>query len=237
MLQNNLKIAWRSIINNIGSSTLNIIGLTLGVLCSVIIFLTVKYELSFDTQHQNAAEIYRVTNNYYYPTFTMYVGQTPDPMYTALQNDFPSFTNVVPIHSSYNHNLSVGEALFESDIIYCGSEFVETFDFYDNPSQWIIGNPKEILQAVNKTVLTKTLAEKLFDRPQDAIGKIIRLQNDTEIEVAGVMLDPPNNTNYPFELLVSYPTFENFMRNTFGGVSSTTTFVQIPAAVNIDNLR
>lgn len=237
MFRNNLKIAWRNIFNNFGSSALNITGLTLGVLCSVIIFLTVKYEFSFDTQHQNANEIYRVTNNYYYPTFTMHVGQTPDPMATALKNDFPSFTNVVPIYSSYNHNISVGNELFESDIIYCGSEFIQTFDFYNNPEEWIIGNPNEILKEVNKTVLTKTLAEKLFDRPQDAIGKTITLQNDTQLEVAGVMNDAPDNTNYPFELLVSYPTYEKNASESFGGVSSTTTFVQIPAAVNIDNLR
>lgn len=238
MFKNNLKIAWRNILKNKGSSFLNITGLTLGVLCSIIIFLTVKYELSFDSIHQNQSEIYRVTNNYYYPTFTMNVGQTPDPMAEALKNDFPSFTSVVPIYSSYNHNISVADELFETDILYAGSDFIKLFDYYDNPDHWIIGNPKEILEAVNKTVLTQTLAEKLFDRPADAIGKIIKLRNGTEIEVGGIISDPPENTNYPFEQLVSYPTYKkNFFRDSFGGVASTTTFVQIPTAVDIAGLE
>jgi len=235
MFKNNLKIAWRNILKNKGSSFLNITGLTLSVLCAIIIFLTVKYEFSFDTMHQNQSEIYRVTNNYYYPTFTMYVGQTPDPMAEALKNDFPSFTSVVPIYSSYNHNISVADQLFETDIIYAGSDFIELFDYYNDPKQWIIGNPKEVLTAINKTVLTKTLAVTLFDRPADAIGKIIKLRNEKEVEVGGVINDPPENTNYPFEQLVSYPTYDP--SESFGGVSSTTTFVQIPAAVDIAGLK
>lgn len=238
MFKNNLKIAWRNILKNNGSSFLNITGLTLGILCSIIIFLTVKYEFNFDTMHQNQSEIYRVTNNYYYPTFTMNVGETPDPMAAALKNDFPSFTSVVPIYSSYNHNISVADQIFETDIIYAGSDFIELFDYYNDPQQWIIGNPKEVLTEINKTVLTQTLAEKLFDQPADAIGKIIKLRNGMEIEVGGVINDPPENTNYPFEQLVSYPTYEkNFFRESFGGVSSTTTFVQIPAAVDIAGLK
>ena len=238
MFKNNIKIALRNLWNNWGSSLLNVTGLTLGVLCSVIIFLTVKYELSFDTQHQNAAEIYRVTNNYYYPTFTMYVCQTPDPMAEALVNDFPSFTRVVSINSSFNHNISIGEDLFESDLIYAGTDFLELFDYYDNPSLWIEGNPKEVLKEVNKTILTATMATRLFDRPQDAIGKRIQLQSGLEVEVGSVIQDPPYNTNYPFEQIVSYPTYKaNYFRNTFGGVASTTTFVQIPTAVELESLK
>lgn len=238
MFKNNLKISLRNLWNNWGSSLLNITGLTLGVLCSVIIFLTVKYELSFDSQHQNAHEIYRVTNNYYYPTFTMYVAHTPDPMAEALANDFPSFTSVVSIVSSFSHNISVGDKLFESDIIYADADFLEMFDYYNDPKLWLVGNPKEVLSQVNKTILTETLAEKLFDRPQDAIGKRIKLRSGLEIEVGGVIKDPPNNTNYPFEQIVSYPTYKaNYFRDSFGGVASTTTFVQIPAAVAVESLQ
>jgi len=238
MFQNSLKIAIRSLLKNKGSNLLNITGLTLGVLCAIIIFLTIQYEFSFDQQHKNTSEVYRVTNNYYYPTFTMYVGETPDPMANALKNDFPSFKKVVPIYSSYNHNISVDNQLFESDIIYCGPEFLQIFDYYNDPDRWLIGNPKTVLKEINQTVLTETLASTLFDRPQDAIGKIITLRNGLEIEVGGVIKDTPSNTNYPFQQLISYSTYErNFASESYGSVGSTTTFVQIPAAVNIANLK
>lgn len=235
MFKNNLKITLRSLWKNLGSDLLNVTGLTLGVLGSIIIFLTVKYEMSFDTFHQNESQIYRVTNNYYYPTFTMYVGQTPDPMAEALQTDFPEFTKVFPIHSNSNHNISVEQQIFESDIIYCGPEFIQAFDYYNDPSQWIIGNPNDILKEVNKTVLTKTLAEKLFQTVEGAIGKTIVLSNEIPLEVAGVMEDPPSNTNYPFEQLVSYRT--RSASESFGGVSATSTFVQLPASVSVESLR
>jgi ABC-type antimicrobial peptide transport system permease subunit len=207
------------------------------VLCAIIIFLTLKYEFSFDAHHQNNAEIYRVTNNYYYPTFTMHVGNSPDPMWKALKNDFPAFKNVFPIHTAYNHNITIENQTFESDIIYCPSAFIETFDYYNDPSQWLVGNPNNVLSEVNKTVLTQGLAEKLFGDYDNAIGKIITLSNDIELEVGAIIKNPPNNTNYPFEQLVAYATYERIASESFGGVSSTTTFVQIPSAVNIANLK
>lgn len=237
LLKNNLKITWRNLWNNLGGSLLNITGLTLGVLGSIIIFLTVKYEVSFDQQHKNVAEIYRVTNNYYYPTFTMHVGNTPDPMAEALKTDFPAFKSVVPIYSSNNHNISVENEIFQSDIIYCGPEFIKTFDFYNDPSQWLIGNPTLILKDINKTILTETLATTLYGRKEDAIGKIITLRNETQVEVAGVMKDPPNNTNYPFEQLISFPTYAQFASDSYGNVGGTTTFVQLPASVNVESLK
>ncbi len=209
----------------------------LGVICSIIIFLTVKYEFSFDKHHGNEGEIYRVTNNYYYPTFTMHVGHTPDPMAAALKNDFPEFKNAFPVRGSYNHDISVGDQLFESDILYAGPDFIQAFDYYNDPSQWLIGNPSEILEQVNTTVLTETLAKKLYASSEAAIGQIIMLNNEIKVEVGGVMKDPPNNTNYPFEQLVSYRTYESLAWSSFNGVSSTTTFVQIPASIDVASLR
>ncbi len=237
MLKNHLKVTLRKLWNSPGSNLLNVTGLMLGVLCSIVIFLTIKYETSFDKFHENHDEIYRVTNNYYYPSFTMYVGKTPDPMAGALKNDFPAFEEVFAIRSSYNHNISVGDQLFQSDIIYCGPEFIRTFDYYNDPTQWLIGNPNQILSNVSQTVLTEGLAIKLFRTADAAIGQIITLSNEEQVEVAGVMKDPPAATNFPFEQLISYATFERHARPSFGDVSSTTTFVQLPTAVNVASLR
>lgn len=237
MFKNNLRLSIRSLWKNWGTSLLNLAGLTLGVLGAIIIFLTLKYETSFDGFHQNQREIYRVTNNYYYPTFTMYVGNTPDPMAKALESDFPDFKAVFSINSSYGHPISVEEQIFESDIIYCGPEFIRAFDYYNQPSQWILGDPNNILKDINKTILTKSLAEKLFRSPQNAMGKTILLGNETPLEVAGVIQDPPNNTNYPFEQLVSFPTYQQFARNSFGSVSSTTTFVQLSDKISPESLQ
>ena len=237
ILYNHLTSTLRHLWKNPGSTSLNITGLMLGVTCSIIIFLTIQYEFSFDRQHSNAGELYRVTNDYHYPTFTMHVGQTPDPMATALQTDFLEFTRAFPIVSSYDHNISVAEEILESDILYCGPEFIQAFDYYNDPDQWIIGDPNEILNKADQTILTEDLAVKLFDSPAAAIGKIIELSNEIRVEVAGVMRNPPRNTNYPFEQLISYRTYERVARMFFGGVSSTTTLVQIPPAVTVASLR
>ncbi|MEM9830487.1 MAG: ABC transporter permease [Bacteroidota bacterium] len=220
-----------------GSSLLNAIGLTLGILCSVIIFLTVRYEFSFDTHHQNSKQIYRVTNNYYYPTFTMYVGHTPDPMAEALGNDFPDFERVVSIHTSRNHAISIEDQLFESDILFCAPAFMQLFDYYHDASRWIIGDPTATLNEVDQTVLTQSLAKRVFGGAEEALGKTITLSNGTNVEVRAVIQDPPPNTNYPFEQLVSYATFDKVASESFGSVYGTTTFVQLPPKVAAESLQ
>lgn len=237
MLSNHFKISLRHLSKDIGGNLLNITGLMLGVVCCIIIFLTIKYETSFDSFHENNKALYRVTNNYYYPTFTMYVGQTPNPMAEALKTDFPDFQKVFAISTNYDHPITVAEELYTSDILYADEKFIEGFDYYDDPKQWIIGNPKDVLAKINTTVLTQSLAEKIFGSSREAIGKIMTLSNEIKIEVGGVIKDPPSNTNFPFEQLVSRLTYEGFAGSHFGNVSITNTFVQIPEAVDINQLR
>ena len=236
-IQNNFKLALRSFWRNRSTNALNITGLTLGVLASIIIFLTVKYELGFDGFHQNNHEIYRVTNNYYYPTFTMHVGNTPDPMAEALKTDFPSFKRVVPIHSSFNSKITVENESFDSDIIYCSGAFLELFDYYNQTSQWIHGNPVQVLNEVNKTVLTEETAILMFGSSRAAMGQVIELNQETPLEIGAIIKNPPNNTSYPFEQLVSHATYAKSARSIFGSVNSTTTFVQISDEVEIATLK
>lgn len=158
-------------------------------------------------------------------------------MAEALRNDFPELTRVFSIHSTYNHNISVDEQIFESDIIACGPEFIEAFDYYSDPGRWILGNPLDILKEVNTTILTRSLAKRLFREPQKALGQVVSMSNGTRLTVEGVMEDPPANTNYPFDQLVSQATYVPFLSNSFGSVSSATTFVQLPAAVDPECLQ
>ena len=64
MLKNYFKIARRNLINNKGYSTINILGLSLGITCCLILFIIVRFELSFDSFHPNADRIYRVVTNF-----------------------------------------------------------------------------------------------------------------------------------------------------------------------------
>lgn len=237
LLRSNINIALRNLRKSPVSSLLNLIGLILGVLGSIIIFLTLRFEFSFDRQHENYHELYRVTNNYYYPTFTMYVGNTPVPMAEALRNEFPEFKSVFHFHTENDHNISVGSQIYELDILYCESGFIKGFDYYNNPDNWIIGNPNQTLEEVNKTVLTLSSARRIFGQPEQAIGKIMTLENERQIEVGGIIKDPPANTNYPFEQLISFSTFKDFAPDIFGSVSSTTTFIQIPKRVSTSSLK
>lgn len=237
MVKNNFKVAFRNIRNDGSYNVLNILGLSLGVLAAIIIFLTVKYETTFDEMHANAEELYRVTNNYYYPTFTMHVGTTPDPMAEALATDFPAFTRSFSLIPSLDRQVTVNQEKISSDLLYCGPEFIEAFDFYNSSDWWITGDPKDVLREVNKTVLTESLAETIFGSVDQAMGKMLELPNEIEVEVGGVVRDAPANTNFPFDQLISRLTIEDFHRPTFGGVASTMTFVQLPNAVDPESLR
>src|SRR5688572_23983325 len=63
MLKTYLLTAYRTLIRNKSYSFLNVLGLTLGITCSILLFLVIKYELSFDKFHAKADRIYRVGLN------------------------------------------------------------------------------------------------------------------------------------------------------------------------------
>jgi putative ABC transport system permease protein len=209
MIRNYIKTAWRNLLRNKSYAAINIIGLAIGIASCMLIFLIIQFESSFDKFHSKKDHIYRVLTVFNNPDGVHPSSGTPLPIAEGLRIDFPQLKEVAAIlrndgsHYSIG-NSSKGEAIKkfkENDAYYAEPQFFNIFDF-----GWLAGDKKTALSEPNTVVLTQDEAEKFFGNWHDAIGKIIRYENKTDLKVTGILKNTPANTDFPLKLVVSYAT-------------------------------
>lgn len=197
MLTNYLKIALRTLINKKAYSIINILGLSVGAAASLIIFLYVQGEYSYDKFVPEADRIYRVVEDRIYPDRLAHFAMIPGGFASVLQEEipeveistrligFPNFASVV----RYEDNVFSEYYFFSAD-----SNFFEVFPF-----QLLRGNKNEVLRHSNTIVLTSSTAHRYFGN-KDPMGKIIKLDGQ-DLEVVGVMENIPENSHLKFDAL------------------------------------
>ncbi|OKL41350.1 ABC transporter permease [Pontibacter flavimaris] len=207
--------AFRALLRNKSYSLLNIAGLTLGITCSILLFLVIKYELSYNTFHSKADRIYRLTT--YYKTAEGEQQHTgirfPIPKLLR-SNDNLGMEKTTIVYSEETAQINVlgqdkgVQRRFreEKPIAFVEPEYFDVFDFETGPI-----DPRPALAEPNNVVLTQRVADKYFPEG-NAVGKLIRFNNIVTLKVSAVMPDPPSNSDFPFSMLISYPTFQNYTK-------------------------
>ncbi len=201
MISFNLKIAWRNILKNRVFSSVNIIGLALGMACCLAISVFVWNELHYDSFHKNQAAIFRITEKQN-QAGTMYnVAVTPGPLAPELQKDFPEIVNTVRF-GNWSGMIKNGSQVFEEkNILLTENAMFHIFDF-----PLLKGNPATALLSPNEIVITANTAEKYFGKDwlnnPALIGQTFRLNNETDFKLAGVVQNPPINSSIRFDVLL-----------------------------------
>src|SRR5690606_7661918 len=205
MIRNYLTIAFRNIRRNISYTVINIAGLSLAITCSLVLFLLITFLTSFDNYHPNGDRIYRfVTSSDYGHEEFDYTPGVPSPFPDAVKSDIAGIESVLFISGQWGPLISVEEngerRIFgeEEAIAYTDSMY---FHFFNR--SLLSGSAS--LSAPNEAVISKRWARKYFGE-EDAIGKMIKINNDQDYVIRGVMDDYPENTSFPFDLLMSYET-------------------------------
>src|SRR5688572_17662621 len=153
MIKNYFIIAFRNLWRHKIYSFINIMGLTVGITACFLIFLYVRFELSYDTFHTKANRIYLLACDTKTPTETRYESITSAPMAIHIKKDFPEVECVVRIETS-NFLVRHGDIKFQEErSLYADSSFFAVFDF-----PLIKGDPKRALTAPLSIVLTETAA-------------------------------------------------------------------------------
>jgi len=208
MLRNYLKTALRNLIREKTSTTINIAGLTLGITCSLVLFLLIRHMSSFDTYHTNRDRIFRVVHESDGNQDRNYTPGAPAVLPDAFRIDFPEAREVV--FTSYRAGAMVtipqptGEPkkyAEESGVVFTQSNF---FRVFDRPI--LMGDPTHGLDNPNEAIISKRCALKYFGKA-DALGELIQFDKK-EYKVTAVMDDYPNNTDFPFDLMLSYVTIK-----------------------------
>ena len=214
MYRNYLKIALRNLIRHKAFSILNIAGLAVGIAAALVIFLVVTFELSFDTFHTNKKNAYRVVNEFKHAAGKDYQTGVPFPFGKALKTDYPQLEKVAMTFGAYNtlvavinENGQLGKKFKEeSGVFFAEPEFFHIIDY-----TWLAGNAQTALNQPNTTLLSQSMAEKLFGDWHQAMGKQLKLNNQTLVQVTGVVADMPNNSDFQKEVIVSYATIRSML--------------------------
>lgn len=197
MLKNYLKLAFRNLVKDKFYSLINILGLTIGVTCGMLLFLYVVDELSYDRYHKKASQIYRIVSYIREPDKVNKWISTQPPLVKTLKQDYPFVENYVRFFSNGRMMFRQGERQFyEEDIYAVDSTVFDVFTY-----NFIEGNPKA-LQQPGSVVLTRRVAERFFGK-SPALGQILQTNDSTSYKVTGVIEDVPKNSHFTFNALVS----------------------------------
>ncbi|WKN31031.1 ABC transporter permease [Porifericola rhodea] len=202
MFKNLLKVAIRNILKERIYSLINVIGLTIGISCSLFLVLYILDELSYDTFHDKKDNIYRVVTHFEEPdnTFSWPIAQIP--FAEEVQNKYTEVQHAVRFIGAGRElyvNAEKDKRFYEEDIVYADSSVFEVFNF-----EILQGNPNTALKAPNSIVLTETLALKYFDK-ESPIGKSLQ-QGENDYQVTAVIKDVPHNSHLEFDALISRNT-------------------------------
>ncbi|WP_296700810.1 ABC transporter permease [Algoriphagus sp.] len=209
MFTNYFKIAWRSLLRSKWAGVINIFGLAIGITASLLLFVVIQYELSYDKFQSNYNEVYRIVTQDKYPDGFDYNPGVNNPVPDALAAEELPFEKVVPVKAVYNTQVNIYEKgnkaeipdKFEIDhVFYTTPDFVDLFDI-----EFASGNVASLAEP-NQVFLTKKTAELFFGDWKEAENKSFEFASGLELKVAGVLEDLPENSNMFFEILASYQT-------------------------------
>ncbi len=212
MFKNYLKIALRNIIRHKAFSVINIAGLAIGIASCLLLFTVVRYELSYDTFQPNYKQIYHVVTQDKFEDGINYNPGIPVPALNALRLDFPQIitgslfssfgSQVTVIGSNAESNQTDKKFIEETGFYFCDPQFFQVFHY-----DWLVGSPS-VLEDPNNTVLTQKLGNKYFGDWRKAPGQYLKLDNKVLVKVAGILKDPPLNSDFLLGIVTSYKTVQ-----------------------------
>jgi putative ABC transport system permease protein len=205
---NFIKVAFRNMLKDRAYTFINIIGLTLGISFSFLIFLYVSYELSFDQHIDESENVYRLAADFTLDGHKDVYSNVPRPLGSALVREYPGI--IASVRLLGYSGLQVHEGIIwneKEDYISVKNAFVVDSSFFKVFRLPLIeGDSSTALMEPNSIVISKSTAEKIFGN-EPALGKSLKLQEEQEAIVTGVFDDIDKPTYLPFDALISYSTY------------------------------
>ena len=213
-------------------SLINILGLTVGITCCLMIFLFIMNEFSYDKFHKEGEHIYRVMrvgHNEGMPKNIPYLS----PMYApALASDYPDAIKSVTRVSPDNDLISYNNISFNEKKIYLvDSNFFQFFSF-----KLLKGNAAAVLKDPLSIVMTASAAKKYFG-DEDPIGKVIDFNKKMRLTVTGISADVPVNSHLDYDMVVPLANWRNEQWMNQWPNNSLFSYVQLNPAVNPANFE
>lgn len=219
MIRNYILIALRNIRRNLSYTIINIAGLSLGITCTLVLFLLVTFFSSFDNFHPNADRIYRLVHSSRIQDRLDFGAGVPNTLPEALRNDINGIEKILQISGDEEVLVTIEQdgrkKIFKEENKFAFTDSVY-FSFFDQK----ILSGKGCLSKPNEAVISTRLSEKYFGK-ENPVGKTIRVNNVFDVTITGLMEAPRDNSSFPFEILMSFETVrKNKLSEGWGSISS-----------------
>lgn len=220
MFKNYFNAAVRNLLKNKGFSFINILGLAIGMASAMLIFLWIQNQVSHDRFHKNGDRLYVANNRDEFKEGELWAwAWTPKILALTLKQDYPEVEDAVRT-SNISFLLTVGDKKLNVGGVYTDPSFLKVFSF-----PLVHGSIKDALSSVNNIVITEKLAIRLFGST-DVIGKVVKVDSTDNFNVAGVLKNLPNNTEFSFEYLLPWSYLKKRGNDdSYWGNNSVKTFV------------
>jgi putative ABC transport system permease protein len=202
MLRNYITIAFRNLTKNSVYSFINIIGLAVGITCSLLIFLWVRDEVSYDQFHENRNRLHQVFMNQEFSDGIGSQQALPYPLKDILKEKSSNIEHVTITNWGEGNLLTVGENRLEKMGLSAGEDFLRMFSF-----TIVKGDVENPLKDPSGIVLTESTAKALFN-DQDPINQLVKIDNDREQKVVAIIKDVPPQSTFQFEYLLPFSFYE-----------------------------
>ena len=202
MIKNYFKVAFRQLIKNKGYSFLNILGLSLGMACAMLILLWVNDEYQYNKFHKNYSRLYQVLENQSYEGKTYTFAALPGKFGPAIKQELPEIKYSARADWGSRLLFSLGDKSIYERGHFTDPDFLKMFSF-----KVLKGDTATLLTDPSSIIITDKMAEKFFGK-EDPVGKTLKVNNDKSYTIAGVIEEPPLSSNIGFSWLASFKIYE-----------------------------
>jgi len=213
MIKSYFKTAWRNMSRNKLTGFINVFGLAIGLSCSLLIWLWVSDELSYNRFLPGVKDVYEVHVNAPFNGDTITLTAGPGPLAEAIQNNIPQVEQATKMIYTRDVLLTAGDRSLKEKGTYATAGFFKVFPF-----KTIDGDADKSVASIDQIVITRKIAEKYFNTSK-AVGKTIRIDNRKDYKVGAVIEDIPHNSTIQFGWVINFSEQEQDWMKTWGNIS------------------
>ena len=234
MIKNYFLIAWRNMVRNKIFSGINILGLALGMTCSLLILLWVQDERGVDGFHANGKLLYQVYERDYFDGKVEASFPTPGLMAGELKRQIPEVQYASSLEWNTTNTFEAQQKISKMSGSFAGADFFTMFSY-----PLLEGTPQTALNTLEGVAISRKMANLFFGSPAAAMGKAIRYENSDNFRISAVFEDLPPNSSQQFDFLRSWIAFEkendDWIHN--WGNTDAPTFIQLRPDANLAKVR
>lgn len=229
MILNTLKLIFRGFTRNKGAFTINLVGLSIGLSCALLIYYWVGDEMKVDKFLKSGNGPYEMIMHFETEEGLSTGFSTPSQLAEQLPEDFPEIKHAVAVRKFDNVTLAFQDNQLKADGRYASQAFFELFSY-----ELIHGDPTTALLENSSIVISDQLAIKLFNTTENLIGKVILCQQERPYQISAIFRSPPTNASLQFDFALPFEEFKS--RNSWAlnwNYSTVSTFVALRVGADV----